>query len=211
MLKKVMFAAASLFFAACIATEADFEGSADLPPNFSRVRGVPIPDKSNMDMEKTFMMGTGKNWLGRLNFYAPYNPAGVFDFYVKEMPKYSWTQLSSIRGANSVLTFQNGSRIANVVIENNPVRGAGVSITISDKGMEVQNITGESTQVQAPVSAPKNENSIESKSTLDTGVEKTELTPLVAPKSDKGSLNIPEDASNRNYTSNSKGVKVVSP
>lgn len=192
MLKKVFALACTLLLISCVSSQEDFEGTRDMPPNFSRVRGVPIPEKSTMDLGQTLIFGGGQNWVGRLNFSAPYNAAGIFDFYVKEMPGYGWTQLSSIRGDPSILTYQKAERIATIQITSSTMRGTSISMIISNKDMTMQS----------------NANLDTSSSTTQVGASAAGIPVYKSSTvSQAGSLAIPEEASNRNYSSSSRGVE----
>ena len=203
MLKKILALALGSLAAACVASDADFEGTRDMPPNFSRVRGVPIPEKSGMDMGKTLIFGCGNNLIGRLNFSAPYNAAGVFDFYVKEMPAYGWEQISSIRGDPSILTYQKNDRVATLQISSSTVRGALVSMIISNKDMSMQNNSSITAAARPAADAG---NSIERSAHVGTSAAGIPVYKSSDVKAAPGSLAIPEDASNRNHGSSSRGV-----
>jgi hypothetical protein len=53
----------------------------------------------------------------------------LFDFYKAQMPTFNWQEISSIRAAISVLTWQRGDRIATIQIDDTTL-GAEVILTI---------------------------------------------------------------------------------
>ncbi len=104
--------------------------SQELPYTFSQFSDIPIPDGSQMDLDRSMMFGRETDWMGKMTFYAPYNVSGVFDFYMEEMPKFNWKELTSVRGSNSVLTYRYNCRVATVQLVSNGFRG-GTTVIIS--------------------------------------------------------------------------------
>ena len=104
--------------------------SQELPYTFSQFTDVPIPDGSQMDLDKSMMFGRETDWMGKMTFYAPYNFSGVFDFYMEEMPKFNWKELTSVRGSNSVLTYRYNCRVATVQLISRGFSG-GTEVIIS--------------------------------------------------------------------------------
>ena len=102
----------------------------DLPYTFSQFTDIPIPDGSQMDLDRSMMFGRETDWMGKVTFYAPYNVSGVFDFYMEEMPKFNWKELTSVRGSNSVLTYSYNCRVATIQLISNGFRG-GTTVIIS--------------------------------------------------------------------------------
>ena len=104
--------------------------SQELPYTFSQFTDVPIPEGSQMDLDKSMMFGRETDWMGKMTFYAPYNVSGVFDFYMEEMPKFNWKELTSVRGSNSVLTYRYNCRVATVQLISRGFSG-GTEVIIS--------------------------------------------------------------------------------
>ncbi len=112
-------------------SEKTFEnGTMQSKPNFAQFREIPIPEKATMDLEKTLMFGN-EPLIGRLAFNAPYNQANMFDFYMQEMPKFGWKELTAIRSINSYLTFSKDTRIATISLSSTKVSGTDVIFDIS--------------------------------------------------------------------------------
>lgn len=78
-------------------------------PNYPQLQEIPVPEKAVMDMKNTLLFG-GDPVVGRLSFTAPYAQLGLFDFYSQEAPKTGWSEVTSIRSENSVLTFMKDNR-----------------------------------------------------------------------------------------------------
>ena len=102
-----------------------------LPYSFSNFSDIPIPEQSEMNMTQTAIYGRGTEWLGRLVFSTPYSVGGVYDFYVEEMIKFAWTEITSVRGVNSVLTFMRDNRVALIQLQPSTFRGTDVLFTVS--------------------------------------------------------------------------------
>ena len=102
-----------------------------LPYSFSNFSDIPIPEQSEMNMNQTAIYGRGNEWLGRLIFVTPYSVGGVYDFYIEEMKKFGWTEITSVRGVNSVLTFMRDNRVALIQLQPSTFRGTDVLFTVS--------------------------------------------------------------------------------
>ena len=140
--------------------EATFQGGTMQPqPNFAQFKDIPIPEKAVMDLKKTMLyilMELMKNIfkkekkvllkklkqkktmlfgndpiIGRLAFSAPYNQSNLFDFYMQEMPKFGWSEITMIRSANSVLTFSKENRIATIQLATTVSGSSDVIFDIS--------------------------------------------------------------------------------
>ena len=102
-----------------------------LPPSFAQFNDIPIPEKATMDLKQSLLLGGESTWIGRLVFTAPYTQNGLFDFYMSEMPKFGWTELTVVRSKVSVLSFKRDTRVATIQLESDLVNGAVVSFTVS--------------------------------------------------------------------------------
>ena len=111
-------------------------GEEGLPPeeaSFAKFNDLPMPGNSKMNLEKSLVFGGESDWFGRLNLIVGMNGAEVFDFYRFEMPNFGWKEITSIRSEISLITYQRGSRIANIRIDSTIRRQAEVWITVSPK------------------------------------------------------------------------------
>lgn len=86
-----------------------------------------------MDLKQTLLLGGSSSWIGRLVFSTPYSLNSMFDFYMSEMPKFGWKEVTVVRSKISVMTFTNKSRIATIQLEQDLVNGSIVSFTVSPK------------------------------------------------------------------------------
>lgn len=137
-MKKVL---VSLIFAAalsgCVHSEAmyqtDGSNMSGSSPSFAQFNDIPIPEKAMMDLKSSLLLGGSSAWIGRLVFSAPYTLNGMFDFYMTEMPKFGWKELTVVRSKVSVLSFVLDDRMATVQLEADVVSGTIVSFTVSPK------------------------------------------------------------------------------
>lgn len=194
-----------------------------LPYSFSNFSDIPIPEQSEMNMNQTAIYGRGNEWLGRLIFSTPYSVGGVYDFYVEEMKKFGWTEITSVRGVNSVLTFMMNNRVALIQLQPSGFRGSDVLFTVSPapnktkkenkkinastKKVVKTSITQEQVDNTKPYNMEQmNSGTIESKRIDTMPLSQSNL--FVSPdarKSMSGSLGL-GTASNQYYKSTSKGV-----
>ena len=195
--------------------------SNELPYTFSQFTDIPIPDGSQMDLDKSMMFGRETDWMGKMTFYAPYNVSGVFDFYMEEMPKFNWKELTSVRGSNSVLTYRYNCRVATVQLISNGFRG-GTTVIISmapspakrcqrDKSEDAgKNVATAQEMNAAPVNnAPINQNQVYNQPQQQPVYQQQNTSGIqsmnTSNKSSAGSLGL-GNASNMYYRSNSNGV-----
>ena len=73
----------------------------------SEISDIPIPSKSIIDLEKTFILGKGDNWMGRLSLINKKNVEEIYSFFLNEMTKFKYKEKSSIRSEISTLIFEN--------------------------------------------------------------------------------------------------------
>ena len=73
----------------------------------SEISDIPIPSKSIIDLEKTFILGKGDNWMGRLSLINKENVEEIYSFFLNEMTKFKYKEKSSIRSKVSTLIFEN--------------------------------------------------------------------------------------------------------
>lgn len=138
-MKKYLFYLIFLFAAAlsgCVRNEAMFradDGANGSSPSFAQFNDIPIPEKATMDLKSTLLLGGSSAWIGRLVFSAPYTLNSMFDFYMSEMPKFGWKEVTVVRSKVSVLSFTNDDRVATVQLETDMVNGTIVSFTVSPR------------------------------------------------------------------------------
>ena len=82
--------------------------NADISNNrLSEISDIPIPSKSIIDLEKTFILGKGDDWMGRLSLINKSNVEEIYSFFLNEMAKFTYKEKSTIRSDVSTLIFEN--------------------------------------------------------------------------------------------------------
>ncbi len=77
------------------------------PSRLNEITDIPIPSKSAIDLEKTFILGKGDEWMGRLTLINKKNVEDIYSFFSSEMPKFSFKEKSTIRSDVSTLIYEN--------------------------------------------------------------------------------------------------------
>lgn len=109
---------------------------AGTPASFAQFTDIPIPSSAGLDNERSLVLGSQDAWLGRVVLNTSSSLPRMFEFYSDEMRRFGWSEVTTVRGDPSTLTFTRGGRVATVQIESRTIRGALVSITMSPRGQE---------------------------------------------------------------------------
>ncbi len=107
------------------------EGDDAIPPSFAQFPDVPFPEKTLMNLDETKILGSGENWMGSIVFTAPYNPSSMFDFYMAELPKFSWNQIAVVRSKVSHMTYKRANRVIQILISSTTTGASEVSLTVT--------------------------------------------------------------------------------
>mgnify|MGYP000002843929 FL=1 len=95
----------------------------------SEISDIPIPSKSIIDLEKTFILGKGDNWMGRLSLINKKNVEEIYSFFLNEMTKFKYKEKSSIRSEVSALIFENKKKTIFIKISKVKFRKTYIEIT----------------------------------------------------------------------------------
>ena len=63
---------------------------------------MPFPPNTQIDVERSLILGEGKTWSGQLLAYVSQKKRKVFNFYVKNFEDYGWKEQTTIRGEVSI-------------------------------------------------------------------------------------------------------------
>ena len=99
-------------------------------PSFSQFSDVPIPAKASMDVDHSLLLGNADGWVGRLVYTTWGNASSLYDLYKSDMPSFGWQEITSVRAAISVQTWQRANRVATVQIRDTTL-GAEVILTVA--------------------------------------------------------------------------------
>lgn len=132
--------AASLALAACSSGvpvlgqgQGEGQGAAEVA-GFGSFPDIAIPSGASFDLDRSLVLGAGREWTGRLVFSARGTVAATYDFFRAELPKLGWTEVTSLRSATSFLAFQQGSRVATLQISGRSLGGATVEMVMAPRG-----------------------------------------------------------------------------
>ena len=92
---------------------------------------IPMPADASVQLDRTIVLGTGEDWMGRVTIRAKSDLVNVFDFYREQMPQFGWKELTVLRSATSVLSYTRGERIATIQIEAGPRSGSNITFSVS--------------------------------------------------------------------------------
>lgn len=116
------------------ATTAETGTDSTVAPAFSQFSDIPIPDNAVMNLKRTLLLGSEGAWIGRLSITAPYGTSGLFDFYMSEMPRFGWSEITVIRSQTSVLTYKRDNRVATIQLIQEDDNETDVLFTVSPEG-----------------------------------------------------------------------------
>ena len=100
-------------------------------PQFAEFRDVPIPANAEIDFDNLLVLGAEDGWIGRLALTAGYNMPDMYAFYEREMPRFGWIKITSVRSAISTMTYSRGDRIATVTLQSRTIGGTAIDFTVA--------------------------------------------------------------------------------
>ena len=100
---------------------------------FDQFPDIPIPAGAAMDLERSLVLGSADEWTGRLAMTVRDSTDALYDFYHREMQKFGWQEVTTVRSEISVLTFSRGDRVATVQIRSTTLSGALIDLTVSPR------------------------------------------------------------------------------
>ncbi len=125
-------------------------GSPKAKIGFTQFPDIPIPTGAKMDTERSLVLGARDSWIGRLAIKINRSSSSIYDFYVREMGRFGWREITSVRSEVSVLTYEQGQRIATVQIWHASLGGAKIDITVSPRGKMLPPAQRPNTPIQPP-------------------------------------------------------------
>ncbi|MDR3126308.1 MAG: hypothetical protein LBT92_01600 [Rickettsiales bacterium] len=186
----------------------------DLPYAFSDFKDIPVPEQSSMNMEKTSIFGRDANWVGKVVFGVPFAVSGMYDFYMSEMPKFGWVEITSVRGNTPALVFIQGKRVSLIQINPGSFEGSVVTFTMAPTPDYIKSVDVDKAaltrarpgaKLRRPVRQPSDQQPASEVREGGASVDPSAYSAGDGAKRAPGSLGI-GDASNYNYNSSSPGV-----
>lgn len=92
---------------------------------------IPIPAGAKMNVERSLILGTRAEWIGRLVFATSLSAQEAFTFFGREMTAFGWQEITRVRARISVLSFTRGDRAATIQISSSTLGGTEVDLTVS--------------------------------------------------------------------------------
>jgi hypothetical protein len=186
----------------------------ELPYAFSDFKDIPVPERSSMNMEKTSIFGRDANWVGKVVFSVPFAVSGVYDFYMSEMPKFGWIEITSVRGNTPALVFIQGKRVSLIQINPGSFEGSTITFTMAPTPDYIKSVDVDRAALgrARPGAKVRRTQTRPSQAERQPAAQPQQSAPYSqgfssgeAAKRDPGALGIGE-ASNLNYNSSSPGV-----
>jgi hypothetical protein len=94
---------------------------------------IPISVNDQLVVEKSLLLNTGEQWIGRAVLKSKLNIVQAFEYYMINMPTYGWLSITAVQSNISVLTYEKASRVATIQIEQGTLRGSQISVTVSPR------------------------------------------------------------------------------
>jgi hypothetical protein len=101
---------------------------------FAQFPDIAVPGGAKMDVERSLVLGARDDWIGRLSMDTSGNSSQSYDFFLREMPKFGWQEITTVRSEVSVLTYSRTGRVATIQIKNRTLGGSSIDITVSPRG-----------------------------------------------------------------------------
>ncbi len=129
-----------LFAAGCsqgdgaVSTTGASTGGARTAEGFAQFPDIAVPAGAKMDVERSLVLGARDDWIGRLSMDASGSTSASYDYFLREMPKFGWQEITTVRSEVSVLTYSRGNRVATIQILKRTLGGSAIDITVSPRG-----------------------------------------------------------------------------
>ena len=118
-------------------------GGGDAPTStFSQFNDIPIPTDADLDLDQSLILGTEDGWIGRISLDVSYDMTDMYSFYEREMPKFGWQQLTTVRAKISTMTYSRGSRVATITLQSALTSGTYVDFTVAPANRAVMGRPG---------------------------------------------------------------------
>ena len=98
---------------------------------FAQFSDIAVPAGSKMNVDRSLIFGARDNWIGRLAMNTSENSSKAYDFFLREMPKFGWQEITTVRSDISILTFRRVNRIVTVQIKGQTLGGSSIDVTVS--------------------------------------------------------------------------------
>jgi hypothetical protein len=108
--------------------------STDAPsPGYTQFPDLPFPGNAKMNIDRTFIVGSGESWFGQTIIEVSSSANTSFDFYIQNLSAYGWKELSSVRAITSVLTYTRANRVLTIQINKTRAGNSEILVTVSPR------------------------------------------------------------------------------
>ena len=98
----------------------------------TRIQDLPFVKNSEIDIERSLILGEGKSWSGQLLVKIPEPKPEVFNFYIRNIGDFGWKEQTTIRGETSVLNYVGeNNRVAIISISEGSFNSSEVLISVA--------------------------------------------------------------------------------
>ena len=128
-----------LFISACtlpattIPTKPDNTIAGDSPAVANSYADIPVSANDRLAVDQSLLLNTGEQWTGRAVLKSKLDTVQAFEYYLTNMPNHGWINITSVQSEVSVLTYEKGSRVATIQIEQGTSGGSQISVTVSPR------------------------------------------------------------------------------
>ncbi len=99
-------AAFFIFISGCSKGNLNLSNTESVEDNtLTRIKDIPFIKGSEIDIEKSLILGEGKSWSGQLYINIGEVKPKVFNFYVNNLGDFGWKEQTTIRGVTSILNY----------------------------------------------------------------------------------------------------------
>ena len=89
-----------------------------------------LPAGAKILHDKSTVIGSGNNWVGRVVIDSAREPAAAFGYFLDNYPSQGWTLLSAVRAKTSVMVFTKQDHNVTIEIQEGNVLAAGSALVI---------------------------------------------------------------------------------
>jgi hypothetical protein len=107
--------------------------SSNAPVIANSFADIPIAPSDFVDVERSLLLNTGEQWIGRAVLKSTQPMSEAFDYYQANMGQYGWISITSVQASVSVMTFEKGTRVATIQIESGTLSGSLILITVAPR------------------------------------------------------------------------------
>ncbi len=107
--------------------------------NLLRINDIPFLKNSEINIEKSLILGEGKSWSGQISLNVSEPKPSVFNFYVNTIEDFGWKEQTTIRGETSILNYVgDNNRVVIISVREARFNSSEVLISVSPYAEEFE-------------------------------------------------------------------------